>query len=300
MRNILVPVDGSDLSETALPHALGLAARARAQVELIFVREQPLAEMPLECPPQLEERLQALSARLNAPLTLARGNPAEEILNRAESIQADLVVMGTHGRRGISRWLIGSVADKVMRHAVCPVFLVRPTTDPEPGALERALSGDFPRYKRLLVPLDGTPASEVGLGPACWLARHDESELSLLRVLDFPTPIFTSTEIPSTWADMARERLDEDHKTYIERQAARLRGMHYDAHSHYRHGAAADRILEHELDLTVMVSQSRGGFFGSVASRVVHRATGPVLVLRGGGALMRLEPEEVSASLQSP
>lgn len=298
MRTVLVPVDGSALSESALPHALGLASRAEAQLELIFVRESPLEGV--EWPSALEESLQALAARVKARLHMARGNPAEEILNRAESIQADLVVMGTHGRRGISRWLIGSVADKVMRHAVCPVLLVRPPSDLDPQALERALAGDYPRYPRLLVPLDGTPASEVGLGPACWLARHDQSELSLLRVLDFPTPIFTSSEIPSTWADMARERLDEDHKSYIEKQAERLRTLHYDVHSHYRHGAAADRILEQELDLTVMVSQSRGGFFGSVASRVAHRATGPVLVLRGGGALMRLEPEEVSASLQSP
>lgn len=272
MRTILVPVDGTALAETALPHAAGLAQRAKASLHLVSVLESRPA-----WPQPLETYLRELAAREKAELSLARGNVAEEILNQAESVQADLIVMGTHGRRGLERLLLGSVADKVMRHAPCPVMLVR---SPAPDV----------HYRRILVPLDGSPASEASLGPACWLARHDDSELRLLRVLDFPQPVPGNAVLP--WLDVPRADLDEEGAAYVERQAERLRAMGYRAVGQCCHGPAEERILESQRDLIVMASQSAGRFFGSVTGRVAHRSSSPVLVLRGTGALMRQEPAE--------
>ncbi|MCE7869962.1 universal stress protein [bacterium CPR1] len=296
MRRILVPLDGSPLAEAALPHALGLASRSGAELVLASVREDLASAVPAHLLAEVESSwpelhrayLSTLSEKVGGRLEMAMGQPAQEIVGWTESLGADLVVMGTHGRRGLSRWLVGSVADKVMRHSHCPVLLVR---SPEISAaqareqVELAVAGQWPRYPRILVPLDGTALSEQSLGGACLLARQDQSELTLMRVLDFPNPTFASTEIPSTWADMVRADLDESHQRYLDEKARELETQGYKVKTTYRHGSPADRILEQTQDLIVMASQG-GGFFGSVAERVVHRAECPVLLVRGRGALL--------------
>lgn len=296
MRRILVPLDGSPLAEAALPHAIGLARRSGAELMLASVRDDVVSAIPAHLLAEVESTwpelhrayLSTLSEKVGGRLETTTGQPAQEIVNWTESQRADLVVMGTHGRRGLSRWLVGSVADKVMRHSHCPVLLVR---SPEITAaqareqVERALAGEWPRYPNILVPLDGTARSELSLGSACLLAKQDQSELTLLRVLDFPNPTFASTEIPSTWADMVRADLDESHQRYLDEKARDLEIQGYKVKTVYRHGSPADRILEQSPELIIMASQG-GGFFGSVAERVVHRAECPVLLIRGQGALL--------------
>ncbi len=296
MRRILVPLDGSPLAEAALPHAIGLARRSGADLSLATVREDIVSAVPAHLLAEVEKTwpelhmayMSTLHELTGGRVEMTVGEPAREIVNMTESLGADLVVMGTHGRRGLSRWLVGSVADKVMRHSFCPVLLVRSpaiTSGQAREQVEQAVDGEWPRYRRILVPLDGTSASEQSLGPACYLAEQDESELTLLRVLDFPNPTFSSTEIPSTWADMVRADLDQSHQRYLEQMASSLEGKGFKVKTLHRHGSPADRILDQSQDLIVMASQG-GGFFGSVAERVVHRAECPVLLVRGHGALL--------------
>lgn len=248
MRIVLVPLDGSSLSRSALTHARGLAARAGAELRLIYVREAPATERSsvLVESEGKEAYVRNLAGRLKVPLHVAKGQAGTEIANYAEAIQADLVAIGTHGRRGLSRWLLGSVADQVRRHAPCPVLTVRSSA-----------AGQSSRYRRILVPLDGSEQSELSLGPACWLARHDHSELFLLRV------------------GAARE----------DGLLARLRSLYLQVAGGPGTGTRVADILEHERDLTVM----SGNFLGDLTGQVVHRARSPVLVVRGTGSLMRQE-----------
>ncbi|MCS6774837.1 MAG: universal stress protein [Anaerolineae bacterium] len=141
-KKILVPLDGSTFSEAVLPYVVELARAHQADVELFCVSVITLPLYPLESPIEfealvreeerqirgyLDEQAAKLSGQGVAVTTaVGRGSVPEAILNRASAIKADLIAMSTHGRSGISRWLMGSVADRVLHGAHVPVLLVRP------------------------------------------------------------------------------------------------------------------------------------------------------------------------------
>lgn len=139
---IVVPVDFSDCSNEALRQACDLARRFDSHLHLVHVVEPwpPATAVSGEFYPdydtyaaeQYAEAKRALDALPPPELgpkpvvrALVEGHPADEILNYAGVHAADLNVLGTHGRKGISRWLMGSVAERVVRHAPCPVLVVR-------------------------------------------------------------------------------------------------------------------------------------------------------------------------------
>ena len=143
LRRILVPLDGSELSERALPYAIALAKQFQSEVTLLRVVEAPFqagatdsnvdhwarealqhgyreAQSYLDTT-EIELKKQGIHAR-----TLVREeSPAADILLAAKSENADLIVISSHGKGGSTQWTAGSVADKVMNHSPCPVFLVR-------------------------------------------------------------------------------------------------------------------------------------------------------------------------------
>jgi nucleotide-binding universal stress UspA family protein len=143
-KRILVPLDGSELSETALPMALSLAEKYHGQIILLRAVEQTtslsyvthanalqlrarlIANLSIEVHLYLRDKQQELGKQgYNVGILVADGSPAESIIEAATSRDIDLVVMSTHGRGGVARWTAGSVADKVLRHCPCPVLLVR-------------------------------------------------------------------------------------------------------------------------------------------------------------------------------
>lgn len=146
-RKILVPLDGSTLSELALPHAETLAHRFDSEIILTRVC-QPVA-LPIELYPamaganydyqldlqvQVEKEVETYlldwqkklrEAEIKCRHVALEGFVPESILKIAETEAVDLIVMSTHGRSGLSRWVYGSVATKVLQAAPCPIFLVR-------------------------------------------------------------------------------------------------------------------------------------------------------------------------------
>ncbi len=139
-QRILVPVDFSDAGKPALDYALSIAEEAGAQLELLHVVEKqfvPGLYMPIYNPilksfPELEDALlQEMKGMVadsamapNTTCTVQQGNAASKIIDHAEASGADLVVLATHGLTGLDRFLIGSVAEKVMQSAECPVLLL--------------------------------------------------------------------------------------------------------------------------------------------------------------------------------
>jgi nucleotide-binding universal stress UspA family protein len=139
-KHILVPLDGSKLAEQALPHAVAQAEKFGAEVVLVKVL-QPLSEPILSAPAAvraaeeasarlLREYLDGVAARLQeqgiaVQVALLGGKPYVEIIRFAEENEIDLIVMSTRGHSGLSRWLLGSVADRVVRGATVPLLLVQ-------------------------------------------------------------------------------------------------------------------------------------------------------------------------------
>ncbi|MBT9588513.1 universal stress protein, partial [bacterium] len=159
--NILVPLDGSELSESALICAQQIAEERQAEVFLLHVTPHYASLAPAMPPAmvlELQERDQVRAADYLAaaqqrfppnrvhPLA-PMGRPVEEIAQVAGREKCDLIIMNSHGREGMARWLLGSVAEGVLRSSPCPLLLLRPKTLP---------TG---RYQHILVPVDGSAAS---------------------------------------------------------------------------------------------------------------------------------------------
>lgn len=149
-QRILVPLDGSALAETAIPHAELLAFATGAELALIRVTVLRFLQEPgggghvvqeegdrVEAEAYLQDRQKRLRARgINATCLVRTGGVAEEIVGYAAATKADLIVMSTHGRTGARLWAYGSVAEKVLRAAPCSVLVVR--TRREPGRLQES------------------------------------------------------------------------------------------------------------------------------------------------------------------
>jgi nucleotide-binding universal stress UspA family protein len=141
-KKILVPLDGSTLAEAALPHAKALAQSERAEIIILRVPNLPapdlfarypvmatkiVEDLEIETDKYLQEEVDKLSKEGVKVSGLIREGPVPDtILAVAEETHADMIAMSTHGRTGIQRWLLGSVADKIVHHAHIPVMLIHP------------------------------------------------------------------------------------------------------------------------------------------------------------------------------
>ena len=129
--NILLPLDGSEISESAIPHAEALALGCEAKkVTIAHVEEQERYEGKLTNAKRPGVYLQRTAKRLEAKgiatgIKVLTGDPAEAIVSFAEKNPCDIIVMASHGRSGATRWAIGSVADKVLRASSVPVLVVK-------------------------------------------------------------------------------------------------------------------------------------------------------------------------------
>lgn len=143
-KEILVPLDGSTLAETALPHATEIAKTFGGHITLLFVVEpialytQPGVIAPMISPPiddtqdidNAKKYLDQIVRRVtmdgaDSAYVVREGDPASEICDYASTQKVDLIVMSTHGRTGLQRWVYGSVADRVLREASVPILLIR-------------------------------------------------------------------------------------------------------------------------------------------------------------------------------
>jgi nucleotide-binding universal stress UspA family protein len=201
-------------------------------------------------------------------------------------------MMTTHGRGGLSRLWLGSVADRFVRSSVHPVMLVKPTTAPaHPGPFE-------PR--RIVVPLDGSPLAEAALPYATSLARAFGARLMLLRGLIH----FGGFDIAHL--SLNPKRLDAERievEAYLEERVAAVRRAGVEAETFLlRDPGLAEAIANRaEDDLIVMTTNGRGGLdrqvFGSVADKVVRSATCPVMVIRPTGRDQTRDLEELSHAI---
>ena len=307
VRTILVPLDGSRLAEQAVPYAMRLARSTGARLVLV---EATLTE-PLPGQSELMARaavtrraeieLDVLVDRLRQEGLAAEArvyyeDAATAIVDAATQETADLIVMSTHGRSGLGRWIYGSVADRVLRTAPIPVLLV-----PAPCSGEWTTA----RPLRILVPLDQSPFAEEALGPASELAQALGAELLLLQVLEYPLPAVAdgATYLPplDQDADLAAAR------QYLEDVAVAPRADGQTVTtlavtappSPVGQAVATIAAVAHDepVDALVMATHGRGGLarlvMGSVATGVLQHAIVPVLVVRPAAVQARdAQPEE--------
>ena len=294
-KKILVPLDGSALAEKALPVAIHLARQMQSELTLLSVAQQePIAVaesmgyglwVPNETLPEIRKGLEDYLSRTiekyktaNVPMSqqLEVGDEAGEIVDTAVSQQFDLIIMSTHGRSGISRWLMGSVTEKVLHQAPCPLLILRDDTLPE----------------HILITLDGSELAETALIPGLALAVGLGADVTLLQVLEGSLPAMNADSwMENEQADVGdtqeKEQKQRDNATtYLQMIADRF--SHHDLKTAVPYGKPAEAILSYAESipnsLIAIATHGRSGLarwvFGSVAEKVVRGTTGPVLVIR--------------------
>lgn len=289
---ILIPLDESNLAEQVLPCALALARRMKSEVTLLcavppiqqnevtedghFIDMDEMMEIAQR---EAREYLNGVAAPLHADglsvkTALETGIPSDCILDFAQSMDVDLIAMSTHGRTGVGRWVFGSVADRVLRNAACPVLLTRVPANAG-GVLQR-----------ILVPLDGSPFAERALPQAVELARLFNAELVLARVVTTPAAIYGT---PEAMPLVIQEPDDEQPaKAYLREWQVRLQADGVRARAAVARPPIAESLLEmaraHGASLIVMCTHGRRGMrrwvYGSVADRLLQAAPVPVLLVR--------------------
>jgi nucleotide-binding universal stress UspA family protein len=300
IRRILCPVDFSDHSRRALDHAIAIARWYQATVTVVNVfSPAPVAAMgpsPMVFEPivltqvdrdQLLAALEAFAHAESAPgitidAVVREGNTAGEVLEQAASMKADLLVIGTHGRSGFERRLLGSVAEKVLRKVSCPVMTV-------PKGLPDAVPAGPVLYRRILCPVDFSESSLHALKYAISLAQEADGQLTVLHVVAHEFEHTPGIEYAGmTVGDLLKDREDALQRRLQEVVAGAPEFCRAD--SLMTHGKPWREVLrvaeEKQSDLIVMGVQGRGAadllFFGSTTQHVVREALCPVLTLRRG------------------
>lgn len=295
-KKILVPLDGSELAEVALPYAEGVAGRLKAELVMLMVcpETDPVyaafgddAKLRQAGAGRYLHRLandfkeQNIEVRLEVRL----GPSASTIVDMAEEEGFGLIIMATHGRSGLGRWVLGSTADKVLRAATRPVLLIRAKGE-QPEVRAQGI------FNRILVPLDGSPEGESILPHVEALAMEFKSELILFRVVPFETyimPVGTEGAYDLTGSAQALMQAQlEDSRDYLEGVKERLseKGFHVIIDAFI--GQAAEEIINkaesHDAGLVAMCTHGRSGVerwvHGSVATKVLHGGSTPLLLVR--------------------
>jgi nucleotide-binding universal stress UspA family protein len=296
-RQILVPVDGSTFAEQALPFAVHAARRDGAELVLALVHSRyapaamdpALRQMMDDWEDAEAEReaayLRELAARVSerhgvaATPRLLNGDVVSAIGHEVRNREARLVVMTTHGRAGLERAWLGSVADALLRELEVPVLVIRP--EPEaPGDADRG-------YHRIVIPLDGSGRSERAITPALDLAA-DRARVTLFRMAA-PGAAITSPFVPFAprMSDAEVEQRRDAAQVYLDGVAAGLDAGHLSIDTHVAVDFHAARAIlafatESGADLIAMSTQGRSPVtrlvLGSSTDKVVRAAACPVLV----------------------
>lgn len=287
------------MAEQALPYAVTLARGLPAELVLFRAVSIPLdlEEILGDVPQNVEAQMKQLKAEasnylgevasrlqetnLDARTVVEWGPAAEAIVDYAEQMGIQQIVMSTHGYSGISRWRHGSVAERVLQSASVPVFLIR-AGEKTPGDVQGAMA-----CRRILVPLDGSPVAEQALPAATSVAQALDAEMILFRV-----PIaHVSGSFTGEWylpLEGTFETANQIAEAYLDRMAERLRGGGNQVTTAMWTGGVANAIIEYaeanQIDLIAMCTHGRTGLarwtLGSVADRVLRASHIPLLLVR--------------------
>ncbi|MFC6961070.1 universal stress protein [Halocatena marina] len=293
---ILIPTDGSAGANAAARHGVSLARAFDSQVHFLsVVDERSYSHRLADLDPDIDARREMLEQQANdavqslemtatdASVTfhtaVEHGIPHETILDYAEQHDIDLLSMGTHGRTGLDRVLLGSVTERVIRTSDHPVLTSR--TEPD----------DRLKYDRILIPTDGSEAASAAINHGIAIAERYDATIHILSVVDLGA-ITGTYEMGPSISDLL-DTLGEECEHAVAEVAAKCRDRDVDVVTSVDQGTPSKAIQEYisdaGIDLVAMGTHGRTGLerylIGSVTARVVRTSSAPVLTVR--------EPREV-------
>ncbi len=289
LQKILVPIDFSDYSDSAFQYALGFAKTVQAQLTLIHVEvlipslqpeallgtskmEKTIRKVLDDIQEQLKERIAiARKAGVNADYAIIQGkSAATSLLEHLQQNPYDLVIMGTHGRTGIKHFILGSIAEKLVRLSPTPVLTLHKTTR------------QF-QLHHILIPVDFSESSLKAVDYGAEIASRFQSEITLLHVIEsLPYPAFYPEGFTPTfdYDPQLRQRINENLDPI-------LRNSELPVHRVIRLGTPSSEIVHYavkkDIDLILMSTRGLTGLehilIGSTTERVVRMSEVPVLTI---------------------
>ncbi|MBF8298967.1 MAG: UspA domain protein [Dehalococcoidia bacterium] len=300
MDHILVPLDGSTLGESVLPYVKLVAKATNAQVDLLMIAEPQEGPTKKTTAPARSTAVKAaeayvekvskyfIDARCHVTHRVAVGVPAAQIIRATEQDPITMTAMSTHGRSGVTRWMLGSVTDKVLRGGAGPLLVVRPAP--------RSPIGPELDLKRVVVPLDGSAQGEEVLPQVVNLANALDLQVVLVRVTPSVMDYLRWASggeygaVAGSIQDFTEtaEAVDAEAMEYLDKVCARLQGDGLKPTAELEHGDPAQAIIDMVSDadgsFVAMTTSGRTGIaraaLGSVADRVVRHCGAPVLLIR--------------------
>jgi nucleotide-binding universal stress UspA family protein len=285
-RQILVATDYGPASEIAMETTIALATRLRANITVLHVMEESAYAYPFPtlkgareaAQLHIDDAVASLRARsVSASGILREGFAWSEICACASEISADLVVVGSQGRRGLPRFMLGSVAERVVRLSPCPVLTLH--------SIDRVavLAGEISRFRHILASTDFSKASWHGVEAAVNLALELDTRLTIVHVCE--PPFYVSYVIDDVVA-----AIEQKARLELEHLMARVRAKQPKAEAIVRWGSSWQGILDASrecgADLIVLSTHGRHGaqraLVGSVAEKIVRLSPVPVLTLGVG------------------
>ena len=281
---ILVGFDGSEFSRAALLEAANRIKRRGGKIILlnaVYFDEEEFGNKPEQLEKRMESGKKICSGAkemvrkefgIDIESIVSEGEPPEVIARTAQEMNADLIAMGTHGRRGIKRFIMGSVTSGVIGHAPCDVLVVKkPCT---------RCTGEF---TSILLPFDGSAFSKKALSHAYALAKDEGSEVTALYVI----PRYEEM-IGFMKTDSIRKSLHKEAERIIELAKQSVSSNGVTLATAIEEGNAADKIVETanrmKNDLIVMGSYGWRGvnkaILGSTTERVIMNASCPIMVVK--------------------
>jgi len=275
---ILVPTDGSDCAAQALDHVVDIAGHYDATVHVLTVVDVRDVETAPEGEPfeeaaaaVVDDAAERIGEDIETVHTVRTGYPDEEIRAYADQIEAGLIAMGSHGRTGVRRFVLGSIAEKVVRLSDVPVLTVTASDD------------DRRPYENVLVPTDGSVGATAALDPAASLATAYDATVHALSVVD------TRALGADVRSDILVDTLEDNAASALDDLAAEL-GDHgvETITKHVLFGTPYQTIHnyveDNDIDLVVMGTHGRTGLdrylLGSVTEKIVRTSPVPVLSVR--------------------
>jgi nucleotide-binding universal stress UspA family protein len=294
---ILVPLDGSLIATCVLPHVAAMARLTNQTVTLLRImdsRDSGMTVNPVDWQLQKSEAqhyLQETGKKIQESITgtpesvLLEGRPADRIIEYANQNEVDLVVLSSHGQGGLHSWNVSSNTQKVLYRVGTSVLLVRAyqANAPLPQEAIKPI-----RYRRILVPLDGSQRAEHVLASATALAEGHDAELILVHVVTQPTMMqrMPLTAEDATLAEQIFERNQIHANKYFEQLRGRLQPKPQ-THVLTNHNVPAvlhNFVNQNEIDLVLLSAHGHSGEgrwpFGSIVSSFVNFGMTPLLIMQ--------------------
>jgi nucleotide-binding universal stress UspA family protein len=283
IRHVLCPIDFSDISRHALVHATALAEWYEARLMVLHVVQQRVTELPpvpeVGSGTTLDEmrRFTAdLSSEVSLVLTVEEAESVHDaIVARADAFGADLLVIGTHGHSGFRRLIFGSVTEKVLQEAACPVLIVPPRA---PEAPKMPIE-----FRQILCPVEFSDDSLDAVAFALELAQEADARLTLLHAVDIPPAVRQEVAVA---IDTTAIEADARHRLLqlIPESARQFCTVETVVTEGEPHAEILRQATARAVDLIVMAGHSRPRLldrmhFGSTTHHVMREAPCPVLVL---------------------